>query len=179
MNEFFFRILNAIISHSAVLDRVVYFLAQPTALLATLALAVYAAYEIMRTREASRGGEVLRKWVLVFASAILAWFLADILQGFIAHPRPFLALSDTNLLFPYGDHDSFPSGHAAFLSGITGALYFFFDKKRLVWVFAAVTILVALSRVAAGVHWPLDILGGIALGVGVAWGVFRTRKYFK
>ncbi|OGZ15215.1 MAG: hypothetical protein A3J08_03125 [Candidatus Lloydbacteria bacterium RIFCSPLOWO2_02_FULL_51_11] len=179
INEFFFRILNALTGHSAVVDSVVYFLAQPLALLATLVLALYAAYEIVRAPPGEAGKQVLHTWVLVFVTAIVAWFIGDIVQGLIAYPRPFLELLDTNLLFPYGGRDSFPSGHTTFLSGLTAALYFLFGKKRVPWVFVVVTVAVGLARVTAGVHWPFDIVGGIILGCVVAWGVSTARKYFK
>ena len=179
MNEFLFRIFNALIGHSNIIDSVVYFLAQPTALLATLALGAYAGYEIMRTRERPQGKEVLRKWVLVFIAAFIAWFVGNLLQGFIASPRPFLDLPDAKLLFPYGDRGSFPSGHTAFLSGLTAAVCFFSQGKRLVWILLAVTLSVGFARVAAGVHWPLDILGGIVLGSAVAWGFFKMKEHFE
>lgn len=65
---------------------------------------------------------------------------------------------------------SFPSGHAA--SAVAGAitLSWVWPHGRLVlWPLAT---LVALSRIYVGVHYPLDVLGGV-LGVACAWGAHR------
>ena len=74
---------------------------------------------------------------------------------------------------------SFPSGHAM-LSAVVwltlGALVARFADRRRVKVFAlagaaVVTVLVGLSRVYLGVHWPSDVLAGWALGAAwaMAW----------
>jgi len=70
---------------------------------------------------------------------------------------------------------SFPSGHAM-LSAITyltlGALLARVEKSRRVSAFLmtlaiVVTLMVGISRVYLGVHWPSDVLAGWA--VGAAW----------
>ncbi len=76
---------------------------------------------------------------------------------------------------------SFPSGHA------TQASAFWFSlalaapsvpaaarSTRVVWVLAtAIVAAVALSRVYLGVHYPSDVIAGIALGTG--WAVYAAR----
>lgn len=70
---------------------------------------------------------------------------------------------------------SFPSGHAM-LSAITyltlGALLTRVEKSRRIRAFimgfaVAMTLLVGMSRVYLGVHWPSDVLAGWS--VGAAW----------
>ncbi|MBZ6077156.1 phosphatase PAP2 family protein [Microvirga puerhi] len=70
---------------------------------------------------------------------------------------------------------SFPSGHAM-LSAVTyltlGALLARVQERRRIKAFivglaVAVTLLVGISRIYLGVHWPSDVLGGWA--VGAAW----------
>ncbi|WP_245802108.1 phosphatase PAP2 family protein [Corynebacterium pacaense] len=74
---------------------------------------------------------------------------------------------------------SLPSGHAV------GAAAFAMVLTLLVrrwWVSAVwlLALLVGLSRVYVGVHWPSDILAGWALGAGVAaltsWSFLRLRR---
>jgi undecaprenyl-diphosphatase len=61
------------------------------------------------------------------------------------------------------DHHSFPSGHAARVAALAivlGSAYPAFALPLAVWA-----LLVALSRVALGVHYLFDVIVGIAAGV--------------
>lgn len=63
---------------------------------------------------------------------------------------------------------AFPSGHAArltFLAVLTAGMF----PSRVAWVAAIVFVVVSLvARVYIGDHWVSDVLGGSALGLGVA-----------
>lgn len=179
MNEFLFRAVNAIILRSDIVDAVVSFAAQQAALFVVLALFGYAVREIWKGKNAKERSVLFEKWALVFGSGVLAWIIAGIVKDLVASPRPFIELRDANLLFPHGDHDSFPSGHATFLFSLWWALRLVRFPRRLAVFFFSGAVLVGLARVAAGIHWPLDILGGALLGVAVVEGVWRARRYFK
>lgn len=64
-----------------------------------------------------------------------------------------------------GDH-SFPSGHAA--SSFACALVLSWSLPSLAVPLLLLAAAIAWSRVYVGVHYPLDVLGGAALGVAVA-----------
>jgi undecaprenyl-diphosphatase len=72
-------------------------------------------------------------------------------------------------------NSSFPSGHAMLSASIyltLGALASRFSPRLRIRVFALsaailVTLVVGLSRVFLGVHWPTDVLAGWC--VGAAW----------
>ncbi|MEZ5840611.1 MAG: phosphatase PAP2 family protein [Hyphomicrobiales bacterium] len=66
-----------------------------------------------------------------------------------------------------GAYASFPSGHATTVGAAAVALSFFFPRWRLPIFFAA--ILVALSRVMVGAHFPSDVIAGFTLGAAAAW----------
>jgi undecaprenyl-diphosphatase len=76
-------------------------------------------------------------------------------------------------------HDaSFPSGHAA--TSFAAATVLSFARPRWAPAFYLFALAIGFSRVYVGVHYPLDILGGAVLGVGVAtalrWLVTNRRR---
>lgn len=55
----------------------------------------------------------------------------------------------------------FPSGHTALSSSLTG---FFLERKT--FFLLAVPVLVGISRIMLHEHYPIDVAGGLALGLG-------------
>ncbi|HZX01218.1 MAG TPA: phosphatase PAP2 family protein [Candidatus Paceibacterota bacterium] len=88
---------------------------------------------------------------------------------FLYRVRPYIALGLPALGLTTG---SFPSGHMAFLMPI--ALIVWSENKRLGKWFLGGTVLIGVSRVAYGYHWPSDILGGIVVG---ATFFYLTKKF--
>lgn len=68
------------------------------------------------------------------------------------------------------DQFSFPSGHTLHAVGFSWVLLSYYPE----WFVLVVpfTILVALSRVVLGLHYPSDVLMGAFLGAGLAQGSF-------
>lgn len=87
-----------------------------------------------------------------------------ILKPVIARVRPFDVNTAVSLLIPRPGDFSFPSGHTAASFTAVAALYFAGEKK--LWKPALVLAsLIAFSRLYLYVHYPTDVLGGMALGV--------------
>ncbi|MCR4429969.1 MAG: phosphatase PAP2 family protein [Tepidanaerobacteraceae bacterium] len=60
---------------------------------------------------------------------------------------------------------SFPSGHAQGSTTIWGIIMFHYRKISVYILGTTIIILVSLSRLYLGVHWPVDIAGGIIVGL--------------
>lgn len=107
--------------------------------------------------------------VLVWSAHAVTSFLKYIIH----YPRPFVAFGDIVPVFLYGGFDSFPSGHATVFAAFAAALWGYVPQwwgRALLFVGA---ILIPLSRVGAGIHYPLDIVMGWIVGVCV---VVLSRK---
>lgn len=99
--------------------------------------------------------------------------LSTVLKLFFERARPDLIGSAPDVFTA-----SFPSGHAM-LSAVTyltlGALLARFEERRrmqIFWVTVAVflTVIIGVSRVLLGVHWPTDVMGGWCIGAAWALG---------
>jgi undecaprenyl-diphosphatase len=109
----------------------------------------------------------------VFALTVVAIVAADLsasgLKSLIDRPRPPLRYAEPKTLVPLPHDASFPSGHAATSFAAATMLSFAFPRfAPFLYVLAAA---VAFSRVYVGVHYPLDVIGGAALGVLIAGGL--------
>ncbi len=120
-----------------------------------------------------------------FAGAVLARFVfTEIIRFFYDRPRPFdapaeaLAKAGVKIvqLIPHAGGGSFPSGHAAFFFALATGVFFY--RKWWGVLFYAAALLISFSRVAAGLHWPSDILAGAVIGILSAWLVKILLKNF-
>jgi undecaprenyl-diphosphatase len=131
----------------------------------------------------SRIGSLGAVWILLALAGALLWrrpqlfahvtvtvLVADLLslglkeltdrrRPFLEHPIPEPLMRTTLDL-------SLPSGHAA--TSFAGATILALAHRRAAVPFFALAALVAWSRVYVGVHYPLDVVAGAFLGVGVA-----------
>jgi undecaprenyl-diphosphatase len=107
-----------------------------------------------------------REVVRVFASGGVAWIVAHFLKIWIHTPRPFDAISTIHSLFSETGY-AFPSGHATFFSALAFAI--FFKHKKAGYVFLLAALIIGIARIAGGVHFPVDILGGYLIGFLVAF----------
>jgi membrane-associated phospholipid phosphatase len=117
------------------------------------------------------GGWTGKKTAVVIAISMLVLIpLAVLTKDIVARPRPEIPQAD--FLIAADKEFSFPSGHALIVSaGAAGALILFRNtpKQFIVSIILATeAALVCLSRVYVGGHYPLDVIGGILLGVGVS-----------
>lgn len=109
-----------------------------------------------------------------------------ILKPIVARPRPYEIRAAIELLIKAPSDYSFPSGHTGISFAGASAIFFgreWLSKKlriSLCVTAAVLAFLIALSRLYLYVHFPTDILGGMAVGILSGYiGFLLSRKFRK
>ncbi|MBC3889920.1 phosphatase PAP2 family protein [Acetobacterium paludosum] len=106
--------------------------------------------------------------VIMLAALLLSVFFVNLtLKPLVARHRPF-TFYDIDLILPKPNDFSFPSGHSSSVFAYTWA-YFITRKNNWRWGLLVFAILVAYSRLYLFVHYPTDVLAGIAIGILCAY----------
>ena len=123
-------------------------------------------YSAMVALIATQGRPGLGVALRMLAAGTIGLVLYKLLKSGTTRARPCQVLTDIRAGIAPLDAFSFPSGHTlhAVAFTVVGVSYF----PALAWVFVPFTLLVALSRVVLGLHYPSDVLAGAAIGAGVA-----------
>ena len=156
-NLYLFQKINGLALHSHFFDLTGIFFAKYCGYLLILLIALFFLLRIRRIKQYL--GLLLEMLLSVFVSRII---LTEIIRKIFPSARPFVA-HKVNLLLSHAATNSFPSGHTAFFFALSTTIYFY--NKKLGWLFFAFSFLIGVGRIFCGVHWPVDILGGIFIGV--------------
>lgn len=112
--------------------------------------------------------------IRLLMSGLLAYLLAGVAKDLFGRARPQELLID----IIYRDYlirgPGFPSGHMALATAVALTLGRYVPR-RWRWLVPVMIVAVGLSRVYLGVHAPLDIIGGFAIGWGSA-AIFRKVR---
>lgn len=119
-----------------------------------------------------------KKIFILMTLAIVMTLLINhlVINYFLFRERPYLALQDVFQLGRQWTDSSFPSGHVSSAMAATVVLGRYY-KKYLVYMIGFV-ILTMISRVSLGMHYPLDVIGGVVVGLISGYGVLYLYKIF-
>jgi len=105
--------------------------------------------------------------VAVFLITSFSWLISVLIKHAHFTPRPYMKRDKrlNSLLKKSRKSSAFPSGHATIFFSIASSLFLFVPSLSIVMFIVA--IIVSLSRIVTGLHWPIDILGGAVIGTAV------------
>lgn len=112
--------------------------------------------------------------ILPLFNLLIAGGIANyILKNLLLRIRP--CMQDIVLNFPCPTDFSFPSSHAATSFAAATAISLLDPKRRTLYY--SIALIVSLSRIYLGVHYILDVMGGIILGVTISMLLLKLTYY--
>ncbi len=101
-------------------------------------------------------------------------FSSHWLKAWVGRVRPCHVLQGVHMLTDCNTSYSFPSSHAV---NIFAAAYFLARPfPRYAPFFYGIAAIVGYARVYLGIHYPFDVIGGAAIGLGIAWPMRRLQN---
>jgi membrane-associated phospholipid phosphatase len=109
-----------------------------------------------------------KKGFTICSTLLFSVMSMGLLKAIVRAPRPFQVLEsiDGKRLATATGY-SFPSGHTTTGASFYSSLAFAYKKRTLSILCAIMIVLVGTSRLYLGVHWPIDVFGGLVLGIGI------------
>lgn len=120
-----------------------------------------------------KGGKRGRVAIFLLIPVLIAsdQVAAFVLKPGIGRVRPCHALENVRLLVGCGGKYAFPSNHATNVAGFAFVFSMFYRKY---WaLFWSIALAIGFSRIYVGVHYPLDVIGGLILGSMFAYVVYN------
>jgi membrane-associated phospholipid phosphatase len=108
-----------------------------------------------------------RATLAVLLASFVAWRLDNVLKDLIERPRPRAVLGGDIVLRDTGATGfGFPSGHTTTAFALAAVLHPLLPG-RWRWVAWLLAAAVGIARIYVGAHFPMDVIGGAALGVAI------------
>ena len=117
----------------------------------------------------------------------LSLVLCPMIKNLALRRRPYMDLEGVRCLVPVDSSAdlmdvraqgwSFPSGHASNSMAIFGSLHHRSGSRPFRAVLAVMTLMIGVSRVAVGCHYPTDVLGGWLLTLIIFYLVYKLAMF--
>ena len=170
LDMWFFTAIYGLSGHDAFTDLLIVFVGKYVFYIVMLVFLVYLYRAFAHKSQEAHG------YIIALIAALIARFgVAELIRLFVHRPRPFLALQLPHLLTDTAY--SFPSGHTIFMFALATATYFF--DRKLATILYISGILIGIGRIAGGVHYPSDILGGMLLGAATGAITYLAWQHFR
>ena len=108
------------------------------------------------------------KGVVIFAIPTgIAVLISETISMIYVRQRPFVAIPGVKLLVPHGADGGMPSHHVVLMTTLIAVVYIY--QKRMAFFLTVLMVISGIARIAAGIHYPTDVLVAVVLGVGIAY----------
>ena len=125
-------------------------------------------YSLMLALLAAGGVAALGPVARMAGTGLVCTLIYKWLKSKTSRPRPFAVENSVSAGADPLDPFSFPSGHT--LHAVAFSIVAIAFYPVLAWLLIPFTLLVAISRVVLGLHYPSDVLAGAAIGALIAQG---------
>jgi len=114
-------------------------------------------------------GDRLASYELILGTLTL-WIVVELVKALVRRSRPFIRLTQARVVGSRAIGRSFPSGHTsqAFFTATLMAQHFHVNALMLLLMYS-LAMLIGITRMYVGAHYPRDVLAGALLGS--AWGL--------
>jgi undecaprenyl-diphosphatase len=163
MNENLFRLINDLGKQFTIVNPAVVFIAEYTVIFLAVAVLIFWFTRVNQNR------------IMVICGSftfVIAEIFGKIAGKLHSNHQPFAELSNVNQLVEKAVDNSFPSDHTILFFSFCMTFWLFRGGKGAIWILLA--LLVGISRIWVGVHYPADILVGAIISIVTAFMVFRV-----
>ncbi len=165
LNQKVFYLFNSLAGQSPFVDSVIVFLGNT---LPFILIAFFILYFVFIRKN-------LMRFTMISCIVLCSAAVTEILKWIVfRQPRPFMALSDVTQLINIESFGSFPSQHATIFAALATGIYIY--DRRMGAVFIICAVIVGLARIAAGIHYPFDILTGFFVGFVITYFSYRLMR---
>jgi len=98
------------------------------------------------------------------------WLVVELMKIIIHRTRPYIKLKNIRIIGSRASGHSFPSGHTSQSFFIATLLLHYYQVNIFIWLMLyGIALMVGITRIYVGMHYPRDVLGGAILGT--TWGL--------
>lgn len=161
MNMELFRLINNLANKNIVLDKIMIFFSKDVPYIFMAVIAIVFILGVTK-----KNCDYRKVAFNTFVITVINLILSFTIGGIYYVDRPFVH-NKVNLLLPHATDASFPSDHATGTMSIALGLTKY--NKLLGKMLTVISIIVGLSRVYVGHHYPMDVIGAYIIVFGTSY----------
>ena len=163
MNENIFRIINDLGKEYKAINPAAIFIAEYMVIILATAVLIFWFTRVNQNRIMVICGSI---------TFVMAEIIGKIAGKVHSNHQPFAELSNVNQLVEKAVDNSFPSDHTILFFSFCVTFWVFRGPRGFIWILLA--LLVGISRIWVGVHYPADIMVGIIISICTAFIIIRV-----